>query len=122
MKIKEMSINYIAKVCHEANRAFCETIDDYSQPTWVNAPDWQKQSAREGVQYRLDNPDTTPKQMHQNWMDAKRKDGWKFGATKNPDTKTHPCMCKYENLPPNQRFKDSLFSSIVDQFREFFCE
>ena len=35
----------IAKVAHETNRSFCQTLGDWSQPTWENAPDWQKESA-----------------------------------------------------------------------------
>ena len=40
----------IAKVAHEINLAYCESIGDNSQPTWELAPDWQKSSAINGVQ------------------------------------------------------------------------
>ena len=40
---------YIAKVCHEVNRAYCMSQGDGSQPRWEDAPDWQKQSAISGV-------------------------------------------------------------------------
>lgn len=35
-------LQQIAKVCHEANKAYCETLGDYSQPEWEAAPAWQK--------------------------------------------------------------------------------
>jgi hypothetical protein len=35
----------IAKVCHEANRAYCQTISDNSQLPWEQAKEWQRASA-----------------------------------------------------------------------------
>ena len=37
-----MNIKQIAKTCHEVNKAFCESIGDASQPSWNDAPQWQK--------------------------------------------------------------------------------
>ncbi len=45
-----MNVDKIAEVGHETNRAYCETIGDFSQPSWGNAPDWQKDSAIGGVE------------------------------------------------------------------------
>ena len=50
----------IAPVCHAVNKAYCESIGDYSQPDWKDAPDWQKESAVKGAQFHLDNPDAKP--------------------------------------------------------------
>ena len=63
MKVSYLSMETkekIAKVCHEANRAYCEALGDYSQTTWEKAPDWQKESAINGVQFHLDNPGASP--------------------------------------------------------------
>lgn len=45
-----MKSEEIAKIAHEANRIYCQTLGDYSQPPWEDAPDWQKNSAIAGVQ------------------------------------------------------------------------
>lgn len=103
----------IASVCHEANRAYCETIEDFSQPNWAAAPDWQKSSAFEGVRQIMEHPETTPKQSHEGWLRVKRDAGWVYGKTRDPDAKTHPCMVKYGDLPESQRTKDRLFGAIV---------
>ena len=42
-------IERIARVCHEVNRAYCQALGDMSQPTWADAPEWQRSSARMGV-------------------------------------------------------------------------
>lgn len=104
----------IARVCHEANRAYCESIGDDSQPSWNDAPDWQKSSAIKGVLFRIENPGATDESMHKSWWEQKIQDGWKYGPAKNPETKEHPCMVPYSELPSEQRKKDALFSGIVD--------
>jgi hypothetical protein len=38
-----------ARAAHEANRAYCGALGDWSQPSWDAAPQWQKDSARNGV-------------------------------------------------------------------------
>ena len=113
----ERLVRQIAKIAHEANRAYCETIGDMSQPLWKDAPDWQRDSAMSGVAFHLRNPDATPADSHENWLADKRADGWKYGPTKNVSLKTHPCMLPYDRLPIEQRVKDALFKSICGVFQ-----
>lgn len=65
-----MYTEQIAKTCHEVNKAYCESIGDNSQPDWKGAPEWQKNSAINGVDFHISN-DVTPEQSHQNWMKDK---------------------------------------------------
>src|SRR4051812_24343113 len=108
-----MTIEKIARVCHEANRVYCATLGDLSQPTWGDAPTWQINSAVSGVEFHLKNPDAGPAGSHENWLRDKQADGWKFGAVKDPAKKEHPCFVPYSELPPEQRAKDSIFVGIV---------
>jgi len=103
----------IARVCHEANRAYCATLGDHSQPEWPYTPEWQRVSAIAGVAAALDNPDQTPELSHQGWLDQKHADGWVYGKVKDPVRKEHPCMVEYDALPAEQRTKDHLFLTIV---------
>ena len=48
-----MNIEDVAHICHESNRAYCETLGDQSQPPWSEAPDWQKESAVNGLFERI---------------------------------------------------------------------
>ena len=107
-----------ARICHEANRAYCLTLGDESQPSWEDAPDWQKESAVNGVQFHLDNPGAGPAASHENWLQEKEAAGWTYGEVKDPEAKTHPCYLPYLELPVEQRLKDSLFIAIVDAFRD----
>jgi hypothetical protein len=111
-----LSIKKIAKTCHEVNKVYCESIGDYTQVPWEKAPQWQKDSAIDGVTYLFKNPEATSEQIHENWMKDKKTDGWRFGIVKDADAKTHPCLIPYNFLPLEQRVKDKLFISIVKSF------
>ena len=103
----------IAECCHEANRAYCEAFGDWSQPMWADAPDWQKDSAIDGVAFHIDNPDAGPSASHENWMKQKLAEGWNWGTVKNIEELEHPCMVEYADLPPEQQAKDFIFCAIV---------
>lgn len=108
-----MKVEQIAEICHEANRVYCKSIGDYSQPTWANAPDWQKKSAIAGVKYHMENPNFLPEDSHNSWLREKEADGWSYGDVKDPVAKTHPCFVPYAELPVEQQKKDHLFLNIV---------
>ena len=108
-----LSIEEIAKVCHEANRGYCKALGDDSQLPWDEAPQWAKTSAINGVRFHLDNPNAGPSGSHENWLKEKEKEGWKYGAVKDPEKKEHPCFVPYDQLPKEQQAKDYIFTSIV---------
>lgn len=110
---RDTYIRAIARIAHEVNRAYCESLGDFTQVTWNDAPDWQRESAFNGVAAIVEGRVTTPEQSHMNWMREKIESGWTYGATKNPVLKQHPCMVPYDELPHEQRVKDSLFFAVV---------
>lgn len=113
-----MEVEALAQVCHEANRAYCATIGDNSQPAWDDAPEWQKQSALNGVQFHLaalrSGNKPSPSASHDSWLAEKREAGWIYGPVKDAEKKEHPCFVLYEELPLDQRLKDYIFSGIVE--------
>lgn len=108
-----LSHEQIARVCHEANRAYCMTLEDHSHPTWDMAPEWQKESAINGVKSLVLDPSKSAAQSHREWMRWKEDRGWKYGPRKIPEQLLHPCMLPWEELPIDQRLKDELFRAIV---------
>ncbi|MCP3995059.1 MAG: hypothetical protein GY722_08335 [bacterium] len=112
-----MEVREIARVCHEVNRGYCQALGDNSHPSWEDAPDWQKESAIQGVHNILNFPGTTPEESHESWLAEKEADGWKYGEKKDPAAKTHPCFVPYGDLPLDQRAKDYIFGAVVRSLR-----
>ena len=106
----------IARVCHETNRAFCETIGDNTQKPWAEAERWQRESAIQGVTFAISTPDAPASAQHDAWLKDKTAAGWVFGEVKDAAAKTHPCCVPYEQLPVEQRLKDYLFKAVVSAF------
>lgn len=106
-------VDRIARVCHEANRGWCEATGDFSQRPWGEAELWQRDSAIKGVLYALEHPDAPDSAQHDAWMADKFATGWVYGPTKDAATKTHPCLVPFEQLPMEQQAKDRIFRAIV---------
>ena len=92
MTMKLATLNACARAAHEANRAYCIAIGDDSQLPWDEAPEWQRDSAINGVKART---------------------GWKYGPVKDPEKKEHPCFVPYDELPSTEKAKDAIFVSIA---------
>lgn len=107
----------IAKVCHEANRAWCLADGDTSQKPWDDAEGWQRDSAIKGVVFASENPDAPDSAQHDAWMADKVGGGWKYGEVKDATAKTHPCIVPFDRLPLFQQRKDALFRAIVHSLK-----
>lgn len=113
-----MKVYDIARVAHEVNRAYCTALGDDSQVPWELAPDWQRQSVILGVRFHLENPNATPEASHAAWVDAKRREGWIWGAEKNAEQRIHPNLMPFDQLPVEQQVKDHLFRAVVHALRD----
>lgn len=108
-----VEVTTIAKICHEVNKAWCEYQNDFSQTDWESAPEWQRESAVNGVIFHLKNPDAGDSASHDSWMKEKVDSDWVYGDVKDPEAKTHPCIVPFDQLPKEQQFKDRLFRTVV---------
>ena len=109
-------VTSIARICHEANRAYCEEIGDNIQKPWPESPSWQTKSACRGVEFHLSG-DHSPSASHEAWLEEKKKTGWVYGEIKDAEKKTHPAIVPYDELPAEQQLKDKLFKAIVEVFK-----
>ena len=111
--MNQVKITSIAKVCHQANKAWCELCGDFSQKDWDEAEQWQRDSAIKGVEFKLNNLYAPDSAQHDAWMHDKISQGWSYGEVKDAEQKTHPCIVPFDSLPAHQQAKDKLFASIV---------
>jgi hypothetical protein len=114
-----LTIEQIARICHEANASYCCSIGDFTQTSWDEAPEWQRESAIKGVEFHLANPEANARASHDSWLKEKTDGGWVYGEVKNPDLKQHPCIVPFEQLLIEQQAKDYLFKGIVHSLAQF---
>jgi hypothetical protein len=115
-------IEQVARVCHETLRAYCQTLGDNSLAPWDNAPEWQKESSRDGVRFQFAQAaagvDLSPSATHNRWLKQKRADGWKQGVAKDHDTREHPSFVAFDDLPLEEKRKDYLFAAVCKAFSQ----
>jgi len=127
----------IARACHSAWYAYTVlALGEEGQP-WESAPEWQRESILSVVGFWdfsvvLQFPDEIPSPeivsdwarselpslSHENWAKARKEAGWVYGEVKDADKKTHPCLVPYNDLPKNQRMKDTVVLEAYLALRE----
>ena len=112
-----MNTEKIARIVHAAKREYCRVLGDSSCPPaaeWQFCGDEMRQSAIQGIEAFLKDPDgTTPEKSHESWSKFKKDHGWQYGPVKDELMKTHPCLVLYEDLPEAQQRKDCMFLAII---------
>jgi len=109
----KITVNDIARICHEALRAYNKAIGDPDDDPWETAPAKLKESRVKGVENVLDNANYSPKDQHEAWREGKVADGWKYGVVKDRERKMHHCLLPWSDLPVHQKKKGDLFVGII---------
>lgn len=112
-EVTQLTDAEIAKVAHEANRAYAATLGEVKLP-WEETPKDVQNSVIAGVSYRRIHPWAGSEEQHDQWLEYKSAQGWQYGEKLDYAAKTHPCMLPYAKLPAAQRTKDTLFTAIFD--------
>jgi hypothetical protein len=60
------SVAFIAELAHEHVRNYNALVGDEQTVAWAEAPEWQRESAIDGVLFYLKNPTATAEQVHEN--------------------------------------------------------
>lgn len=57
---------------------------------------------------------TSPKKLHDAWVVAYKKMGWKYGKKRDVVAKTHPDMVSFEKLGRKEQEKDWVFFMLAE--------
>jgi hypothetical protein len=71
------------------------------------------------VIHRQCGPDrcASAEQLHADWVEAYRKNGWKWGPDRSLANRTHPDMVPYNELGELERDKDEVFIILCELAR-----
>lgn len=108
-----IELDRIARVVHEAVRAWARANDQNASRSWSQCAKWMREATYESVRFVLEHPDAPASAQHDQWMEKKRRDGWTHGAEKSGVSKTHPMLVPYDELPLVERRKDELVRCLV---------
>ena len=103
----------IAQLCHNLNKAVCELYGDFHCPAWEDVPEETKIGAVLTIEHIIADPDLTPEDIHNSWMDFKIDNGWRHGPVIDAEKKTHPSIVPFCMLPEREQIKDRLFRAVV---------
>lgn len=112
------SLEAIARVCHEANRAYAYIINEDVEfgeevaPQWSECAEGMRIGAMSGVLNRI-LYGNNPEHSHVEWMESRLNDGWVYGPKKDIKNKIHPALVPYSELPERTKTKDQLFYDIL---------
>lgn len=107
-------VDGIARVVHEANRAYNVSLGDPAPDAPYDAiEDWHRRSIISRVIMMIKGYTNT--QIHQAWVDEMLERGWVLGEVKDPTATppTHPCLQDLEHCSPEQQKKEILALGIV---------
>ena len=113
-------VNLTASLCHESCRVLNRQIGFNVQPAWIDAPAWMRKSIIDGVLFHFDNPNASPAESHERWMEHKVRTGWTYGEHKDPHKKKHPCLKPFDELPDKHRCKDDIVRGICNAMRPYY--
>jgi RyR domain-containing protein len=102
----------IARVCHEAFRAWCASLGDTTKPPWEQAEEWRRDFAVNGVRQVLNG--ASPSDIHDLWRSRRQAAGWTHGDQKAPRLRKTPNLVPYDQLRnPDEMKKAALFTSTA---------
>lgn len=60
--------------------------------------------------------ETMAKDVHDEWVAGRIRDGWSYGAQRDDELKQHPCLVEYDKLPEAEREYDRRTAMRVIEF------
>lgn len=102
----------LGKICHEAIRAFDESMGDFDNLPWQHKSPWYQNVMVECVTFLL-KEQRDINQLHVYWCSQMTAHGWVYGLKVDEKTKEHPNLKKFEQISFEEQLKYALLLSIV---------
>jgi hypothetical protein len=105
MKSTPAKIEALAAKIHDENKAYCESIGDFSQLQWRDTNYWYQFGVVKAIIEFRNNPNLSTVEFHSLWANDKVENGWVYGKKFDIEAKTHPDLVSYAELPETQKIK-----------------
>lgn len=106
-----MNPQIIAELVHFVNNKICE-LNKEQTISWEDLPEYMKDGLILAIKL-----DQSPRDGHETWMKNRLENGWKLGPEKDIEKRISPCLVPYDELPYQQRIKDSVRKGITEFFK-----
>jgi hypothetical protein len=113
----------VARIAHGANMAYQYILGDGTPSLpWNSVDEWLADGTvnavrviREGLAAGLPE-DQVCEIVHEIWVVSRKELGWVHGEEKDYESKTHPCLVHWADLPDYQKLKTGMMYDIVKRF------
>lgn len=109
---------HLTEAAYEALRIYGKIIGEVSKPSYREASDSVRIGLQSGMAFLMGNPESTPEDLHNNWLNEKLANGWKHGKVKDVEAKIHPCFMDFSELPKEEQKKDSIFLEVFLKLKD----
>lgn len=121
-------VEMIAAACYQALFACAAGLGE-SIPPWTDANDETRSNVYHAIMFyesfdcrNLCTFDELCQATHIAWREKKKREGWRHGLTLDPQNKEHPGLTSFDQLPPAQRLKYSVFARTYLALRRILGE
>lgn len=114
-----MTTTDIAKIVHEATRAYNEQVfGDFTQKRWDHLTEDQKFEIVRRVEFTIEYRNAPASAYHDRWLAAKLWDGWSPADYTDSKQKKHKRLLPWTMLPKGEQERDVLFVKICNCLAE----
>ena len=112
---QDLSIDQVAGIVYAATDAYNVAVDDAEpRPRWLDLDEGMQAKVIEAVVAIRDTEAANVEHNHELWCEQMEAAGWHHGPTLDYETKEHPNLVPYEDLPlPSRRMLLALLTATV---------
>lgn len=108
----KFTVEEIARVSHEACAAYQRMIgQEYPHLSWLQVTKETRECTIRGVELVF--AGKTPAEIHADWVEMRKGQGWQWGHRKSDVNRTHPNMVPYDQLPEAERYKNEIHAAVI---------
>lgn len=85
---------------------------------WDDLTDEEQEFFLQVVREYLEDPERTPEQMHEAWLDRRRLEGWQYAPEVDLAGKFHPDMVPFSKLHEREQDKTRLMVAVIRSLAE----